>query len=86
MDLRAGIERRRAGVLVLVLVACSGADGNGCSAVGAAAVEGVGALAVAAAAVSAGVQRAGSVDDVVESCYDVLSSLSLSKRGVDRVP
>ena len=49
-------------------------------------LEGVGALAVAAAAVSAGVQRAGSVDDVVESCYDVLSSLSLSKRGVDRVP
>jgi len=95
MDFRAGIERRRAGALVLVLVlvlvvACGGADGNECSAVGAATVEGVGALAVAAAAVSAGVQRAGSVDDVVvavpESCYNVLSSLSLSKRGVSRVP
>src|SRR5260221_982626 len=88
VDLRAGIERQCAGVLVLV-VACSGADGNGCSAVGAATVEGVGVLAVAAAAVSAGVQRAGSVNDVVavpESCYDVLSSLSLSKCGVSRVP
>ena len=49
MDLRAGVERRRACALVLVLVlvlvvACDGADGNGCSAVGAAAVEGVRAL------------------------------------------
>jgi len=92
MDFRAGVERRRTGALVLVLmlvVACGGADRNGCGAVGAAAIEGVGALAVAAAAVSAGVRRAGSVDDVVavpESCYDVLSSLSLSKRGVGRVP
>ena len=44
------MERRRAGALMLVLVvACGSADGNGCIA----AVE-VGALAVAAVAVSAG--------------------------------
>jgi hypothetical protein len=32
MDLRAGVERRRVGALVLA-VACGGADGNGCIAV-----------------------------------------------------
>ena len=74
MDLRAGVERRHVGTLVLVLmlvVACSGADGSRCSAVGAAAVKGVGVLAVAAAAAaSAGVcvvevERAGSVDGAI---------------------
>src|SRR5712691_1142742 len=58
MDLRAGIERRRACALVLVLVlvvACGGADGNGCSVVGTATSKVSGHFAVAAAAVSAGV-------------------------------
>jgi hypothetical protein len=49
MDLRAGMEQRRASALMLVVM-CGSADENGCIA----AVEGVGALAVAAVAVSAG--------------------------------
>ena len=75
----------RACVLVLVLVvACGGADGNGCSAVDAAAVEGVGALAVAAAAVSAGVcvvgvERAGGVDDAVP--VPVIVAVTVETRG-----
>src|SRR5260221_14364800 len=47
MDLRAGIERRRACAFVLVLVlvvVCGGADKNGYRVVGTAPVEGVGAL------------------------------------------
>ena len=47
MDLRAGVERRRAGALVLVLVlvvACGGADGNRCIAVGLPLSKGLGRL------------------------------------------
>jgi hypothetical protein len=45
MDLRAGVERRRAGALVLALVvACGGADGNRCIAVGLPLSKGLGHL------------------------------------------
>ncbi len=55
-DLTTSVERRRVGTLVLVLVvACGGADRNGWWDVGAAVVEDVGVFAVVAAAVGAGV-------------------------------
>ena len=86
MDLRAGVERRRASALMLIhVVACGSADENGCIA----AVEGVGALAVAAVAVSAGhpllVSALLALREQAASTMLLLfqlSSLSLSKCGV----